>query len=168
MLATFEQLAAHMRSNLDAASAYQALWTASAMVTRRTGQQFLPGTSTETIALSGGQWLFLPQRPVVEVASVSIGAQPVADYVVVGDRLFRYGGWRGAWNAPPVVTVTYSHGGDVPDDVIGAVLAVAADVYGNPANLISETVGEYTYRLSGSGKSALDEIAKAYPTFAVA
>jgi hypothetical protein len=142
--------------------AQQAVVIASATVIGRTGQRFLPGTSTETLMSLDGQWLYLTQRPVTTVTAVAIGGVAVTDYIVVEDRLFRRSGWRAAWDTPPVVTVTYSHGGEVPVDVVGAVLAVAAELYGNPSGLESETVGEYSYRLGAASRAALDEIELRY------
>lgn len=169
MLAKTAQLASHMQSAVDATSGQQALDIASAIVASRCGQQFLPGTSTVALPTPAGPWLSLPQRPLDGTAAIAVVIDGVAvtDWTRVGDRLFRYGGWRARWDTAPVVTVTYSHGGPVPTVVLGAVLAVAADIYENPSGLSSETVDDYTWRRSetdrGSEASlALSEAVRAY------
>jgi hypothetical protein len=144
--------------------AQQAVLIASEAVRSTTGQVFTSGTSTVNLPVPDGQWLALPQRPVTGVTSVTLdGAALVegVDYTRVGDRLFRYSGWQSYGFGPPVVTVAYSHGGVVPDDVLGAVLAVAADLFDNPLGLTSETIGNYTWRASESdtGTRAADLLA---------
>jgi hypothetical protein len=81
----------------------------------------------------------------------------VTDHVVVGNRVFRYAGWHASDVTAPVVTVTYTHGGTVPDEVLGATLAVAADIFENPTSLSSETIDDYTWRRSDSATGLLAE-----------
>lgn len=138
-----------------------ALRIATSVVQSRTGQNFLAGSSTVTVGAPRGPWLSLPQRPVTAVAEVSINGTQVTDYTAVGSRLFRYQGWAVSYFAAPVVTVTYSHGGTVPDLVLGAVLAVAADIYENPTGLSSESIDDYTWRRSETSRGAEAAIALA-------
>lgn len=122
-------------------SAQLALDIASSIVTARTGQTFVPVVG-DTITLDTyGEDVRLPQRPVTTVSAVTTRekgstvttARTVnTDYEVRGDRLRWVGlGW---W--PYEVTVTYDHGyATIPDDVRGATLAVAAEMFDNPEGL---------------------------------
>lgn len=88
---------------------------------RESGQQFTPGTSTVRLKVNGGR-VYLPQRPVTEVTSVKDDAG--AD--VAHDR-------HDQWLTVPMVshefvTVTYSHGGTVPDVVRTSVADAARQV----------------------------------------
>lgn len=168
-LVTATQFATYLQSDLDTASANQALRIASGIVTSRSGQQFLPGTSTVALAAPAGQWRSLPQRPVNPGSPITVllNGLPVTDWTLVGDRLFRYAGWLADFYNAPIVTVTYSHGGAVPTVAEGAVLAVAADIYENPSSLSSETIDDYTWRRSDSERGAeaslaLTEVVRAY------
>lgn len=147
--------------------AQQALDIASAIVRSRTGQRFEAGTYTVRLTATDEQWLTLPQRDVSAVSAVTLDGTAVTDYTLVGNRLFRYSGWRTDGYGPPLVDVTFTTTGQVPDDVLGAVLAVAADIYENPRGLASETIGDYTWRGSESERGSvadarLAEVARAY------
>lgn len=146
-LATATQLATHVGATVDTARAQQALNIASAVVRSETGQTFEAGTSTVALPTPHGQWLTLPQRPVTAVTTITIDGLAVTDFTRYGNRLFRFAGWTASSITAPVVTVTYSHGGAVPDDVLGVVLAIAADVVENQRGLTSETetIDDYTY-----------------------
>jgi hypothetical protein len=159
MLATPSDLASHLQSDLDTATATLALETVTGWIQDYLGQRVTQVTN-ETVTLDGGERvLYLPQRPVVSVGAVTttdyLGdtETPVlgADYRVRGYRLI-WSGYGRVW--PEVVTVTYSHGygsSIVPQGIRGVCLSAAARMYQNPESLRSETVGGVSWTAAGSG-----------------
>jgi hypothetical protein len=147
--------------NFDGGTAAVVLAAASGTVRGQTGQDFSLVTG-DTVVLDGSEddWLYLPQRPVTAVSAVDINgaALPVGGWTLSGSRIYRYNGWNHAMvlassnsygRAPTLITITYDHGyATIPDDVKAATLAVAADIAGNPAGLIAETIDDYTWRRS--------------------
>lgn len=141
-LAAYLQTTAPAAGSAAEASMQLALDIASSIVVARTGQTFT-ATAGDTITLDtyGDEDVRLPQRPVTAVTAVTTrdkGSTATtartlnADYEVRGDRLR----WVGIGSWPYEVTVTYSHGyAAIPDDVKGATLAVAAEIYDNPEGL---------------------------------
>lgn len=119
-----------------------------------------------------GTWsgeLFLPEPPVTEVTSVTVGDTEVADasYEFSSD-----GGLRGPavwtgfdepssimWGGPSSeVVVTYSHGYDpIPEDIKAVCLSLAARLYDNPSGAASETIGSYSYSGAGEGGALLTD-----------
>lgn len=180
-LATFDDLADYMQSTPSRAAGERALRTASATIRRHT-KQTLTRVDNETIELPGGdRILVLPQRPavvdaehpltVVELAAggTEIVAVEDRDFTRLGDELDRgdpwfpqdrFMGWpfnrvQGVWT--PKVRVTYSHGYlEVPDDIVGVCLDLAAATVSNPNRYRSETAGSvsvtYTVETFGTGK----------------
>lgn len=144
---------------MDTASATLAIEAATGWVQDATGQRIVAVTNDTASLLGGSCDLWLPQRPVTAVGTVSttdrwgVSTARVlnTDYTVVGSALV----WvpSGVW--PPSVTVTYSHGfAVVPQALRGVCLAAAARVYGNPAMLRSETVGSVSWTAAGSAGDA--------------
>ena len=88
---------------------------------RESGQQFTAGTSTVRLKVNGGR-VYLPQVPLVEVASV-------VDDDAVAVEFTAAGSWLSTGLAShEFVTVEYSHGGEVPDLVRLAVADAARQV----------------------------------------
>jgi hypothetical protein len=156
-LATFLGVDAWAAGTAEDSQAALALRIASSTVRSRTGQTFTAGTSTVALPTPDGQWLYLPKTPVVSIDALSIDGVAVTDYTVIGNRVFRYVGWDASDVTAPVVMVTYTYGGTVPDEVLGATLAVAADIFENPTGLSSETIDDYTWRRSDSPTGMLAE-----------
>lgn len=95
----------------------------SGLFIRESGQRFDGGTSTVRLKVNGGR-VYLPQRPVVSVASVTGDCGEV--YAV--ERV-------GQWLTVPLrssdfVTVTYEYGGAVPELVTVAIADAARQVLG--------------------------------------
>ncbi|MBW1600893.1 hypothetical protein JJV70_02000 [Streptomyces sp. JJ66] len=180
-LATESDLEAYLQAPVDAAAATVALQIASAAI-RSFTKQVLTFVAQETVLLAGGErTLRLPQRPpvvdgdnpltVVEVADgggQDCSAVEDRDYTRLGAELTRscpwyapgrYMGWpysrtQGVW--APRVKVTYSHGyTEIPPDITGVCLDLAAATLTNPSRLRSETVGGvsqvYTVETFGTG-----------------
>jgi hypothetical protein len=91
---------------------------------------------TSTIAIPGvkGRYLQLPSQPVRSVSAVLIDGAAVTDYKLTAGALWRYYGWMwpsatwspGIWAcAPTEVTVTMTHGMDVPEDIVQLVCNLA-------------------------------------------
>lgn len=152
---------------------------ASLMLDKATGEiqsycrQTLELVEDDEVVLKGN-WtprLSLPQRPVVEVSSVSVDGFEYQDGV---DRSFdgQHTIYRGKvsflpngdccpltswlhWGGPDIsVTVTYTHGyppNETPDTIKGICLASAARGINNPSGGVSsETLGPYTYTSSAA------------------
>jgi hypothetical protein len=180
-LATADDLADYLQSEVPLSAAVRALRTASADI-RRWTRQTITRVDNDTVLLGGGdRVLALPQRPVVVDAEHPLTVVELADgggidFTAVEDRDFtrlgeeltrgypwypadRYMGWpfsrvRGVW--APRVRVTYSHGYlEVPDDIVGVCLDLAAATVSNPGRLRSESVGSvsvtYTVETFGTG-----------------
>lgn len=147
-LATVADLAAHLQRDFDAADAYtadQALQAASAIVRAYLRQEVsLVEMDTVAIPVSRDGLASLPQRPVGTVFTVETTGGASVPWISTGEGLvlspLRYGGGT--------VVVTYSHGyadGEVPADIRGVVLDVAARRMDNPRGLASENMGSYSY-----------------------
>lgn len=140
---------------------------ASAVVRSFSRQQFTTSQSTVRVRPIGGR-LRLPQRPVVSVDNLALrlqnNAAPVpfpgwwwdgSDEVqlATGDLVVNLAEeLAGALSLQtPVCEVTYTHGwAQVPADVVAVVCSMVTRTLTAPGlgGVISEGVGEYTYRLS--------------------
>ena len=175
-LATPEELAGFMQRDLDRYSAEQALASASARVRALTEQTFDLITDDEiTIEAHDCGDIYLPQRPVVSVTSVTGRDYLTVEettltagehYVLIGSRLRLLYSLSSVW--PQILTVVYTHGyATIPDDVKDATMEVAAGRYGNPRNAKSEGVGPFTISFDRSQVepgSALDTVIRRYRT----
>lgn len=100
----------------------------------------------------------LPQRPVVDIATVLVAGVESSDWWQDGsDLLLKAWPWNEppAAHRPPQVTVTYTHGYDpVPGDIQAIVLQAANRVIVNPSGIRSETVGgeSVTYLIPAVGE----------------
>jgi len=145
----------------------QLIRDASAAVRRFTKQDFTVITETQGIRPVGGK-IKLPQRPVLAINNISVrlpnsltestipgwywdGSDEVwltdgGSIVNLAEELLFVMDWQ-----TPECRVNYTHGYDeVPDDVIGVICSMVTRIVTAPGlgGVISESVGEYTYRLS--------------------
>jgi hypothetical protein len=158
----------------DGADAVRAMWAiarASAAVRAYTRQQITETTDTATLEATDEQWLYLPQRPVVAVISVTVGGAPLAPgmWQLKNDALYRRDGWNGRfygasslWNQPDTIDVDYTHGWDLnelPDDITGVVIKLARQEFVNPQGLRQFKQGqmEATFAIETVGSATLDE-----------
>lgn len=153
--ATPADLAAYLQrepfaGGAETASAQLALDIATSAIVAETGQTFEAVVDDEIVLDTHGDGdVYLPQRPVTAVASVVTrdrGAVATTtrtlntEFEVRGHRL-RWVGLGAGW--PYEVTVVYSHGYQtIPDDVKGATLALAAEIYTNPEGLASSALDD--------------------------
>lgn len=159
LLATDDELRQFLNDeDIDTDRAELLLGLASGLVRRYTGQLFDEVTD-EALTLDGNGTpvLLLPELPVNDVASVV--EDPRGDALALADDtdfewsekgiLTRLSGcWRrrARW-----YVVTYSHGyAEIPGDVKGVVLRVAARGITNPEGVRQETLGSYSYSYGGS------------------
>lgn len=160
MLVTVSELASFLQKDLDTASATLAIEIATGLV-QGAAEQRIVRVADETVTLDldehdCGLWLNLPERPVVSVGTVLVGATAVTDFTsqLRRGRLFRAYGWRSAtlpyWNAPSTVTVTYTHGYATGDQKLqvarAATLALAAVAHENSTGVTSEQIDDYAVR----------------------
>lgn len=86
---------------------------ASEMFRRRSLQTFTPGTSTVRLRVTAGK-VYLPERPLVSVTSVVDDAGVPVAYTL-NDQWLTIAADSTSANSYSFVTVSYAHGGDVPD-----------------------------------------------------
>lgn len=157
MLATPSDLASLLQQDVDTATATLLIEAATAVVQGVTGQRLVQVLNDIAVLdldeHDRSLYLELPERPVTAVTTVLIGATAVTDYSTQlrRNRLWRAYGWRSTLIAypsqPSLVTVTYSHGYAAGDQKLqlarGAVLSLAAAVYGNPGGATREQIDDY-------------------------
>lgn len=155
--ATPSDLAARLQSDLDLSTATVLIESATAVIQAVAGQRIVEVVDDEVIldidAFHSGAYLDLPERPVTEVSTVSIGATVVTDWVPVlrRSRVWRADGWRSTLTAypsqPSTVTVVYSHGYPTGHQRLqlarGAALALSAGLYANPTGATSTKIDDY-------------------------
>lgn len=161
-LAAPEDLAARLGvtfTSAESARAAALLGDASAYVRNYTRQTITLVTDDVAVLESTTeQWLWLPERPVVAVSSVSIGSAGVSPvyWVQQGDGLYRFYGWQGrfygstsTWNQPDTISVTYDHGFDtVPDDLVAVVCKIAKASWVNPNGQLEWHQGQTGVRMA--------------------
>lgn len=169
-LVTVAELAALLGRTFTPAQETQAqalLDQASSVVRAYVRQDLTRATSTLTVSMRRadpvlhrcGGLVTLPQRPVVDIASVSVDGVSTQDWWQEGQEiLLRSGSWFSPPTAhrPPQVAVTYTHGFDpVPGDIRAIVAQAANRVMVNPGAVRSETVGgeSVTYLIPATGEA---------------
>lgn len=153
----------------EAARVESVLNKASELFRRESGQQFTAGTSENRLRVRGGDQVFLPQRPVVSVDSVTDDSGDVLEFTSRGQVVTLTSPKGVSW-----VVVEYTHGGDVPDVVREAVADIAAVVLridasaASGATQASETTGPFTrqatyatWAVGGSTRLSPDDVALA-------
>ncbi len=187
LLATVDELTDYLQQSVPLAPgpAQLALRLASAAIRRHT-KQMISFVAGETITTMGGERVLrLPQRPVVVDADnpltvvelvdgtgLEIPATEERDFLRYGAELHRGQAWptsrlmgfprrypAGIW--APRVKVTYSHGyEEIPDEIVGIALDLAAASMSNPRRLRSEASGAvsvtYTVETFGTGSLTSD------------
>lgn len=157
LLATVDDVSTLLGVTLDAAQSdrVERLLAMASGVARSFTRQHLSHVTDDTITVRGVRdaLLVLPERPVTAVSQVTVAGDVVdpAGYYTSSDALRLMFGEL--WGSPDLeVTVTYSHGFDpVPADVVAVVAGIAARLYRNPDGYRSETIGDYSYTVDGSG-----------------
>ncbi|MFM9703595.1 hypothetical protein [Streptomyces galilaeus] len=168
-LVTVADLAARLGRTLTPTQELQAqalLDDASSVVRAYVRLDITRATTTDTFTMRRADPLLhrcggvvtLPQRPVVDIASVSVNGTAMTDWWQDDNEiLVRAWAWDQppAAHRPPQVTVTYTHGWDpVPGDIQAIVMQAANRVLVNPSGIRSETVGgeSVTYLIPAVGE----------------
>lgn len=175
-LATTEDLQVRVGLEFTAAEHVRAsrlLAVASNMIRRETGQ-FISLVADDVLTWRGTAGnVMLPERPVVEVSSVSLDgtALDASGYYLAGDVLIRggtYQGWPslgyGFGDASQVLEVVYTHGYDeVPGDVVAVCLEVVARVWTNPGAVVASSIGQVqtTYSVQPVSGMLLTDVERA-------
>lgn len=139
---------------LTEASATAVLGMATSIVQGIVGQRLvLVEDDVVTLEVRDGcdHYLELPERPVVSVSAVEIGAATVADYRLITSRLWRADGWLSSRYlypyGPTTVDVTYTHGYLEDDQRImlarSTVLMLAASAAPISPGVTSESIDDY-------------------------
>lgn len=140
---------------------------ASSVVRSYVRQDITRATTTDTFTMRRADPLLhrcegvvtLPQRPIVDIATVLVNGVETLDWWLDGgDLLLRAWSWDQppAAHQPPQVTVTWTHGYDpVPGDIQAVVMQAANRVLVNPSQVRSETVGgeSVTYLIPATGEA---------------
>lgn len=152
-LVTEAELELLLGETLASDAAALLLNTASGVVRGVVGQELSEVADDEiTIMGTTSFELYLPQRPVTEVSAVELDGEALTtdDYKVIGDRLWRRGGWRTCPSEPSAVTVTYTHGWAAGDwrlePARSMVFTLAANKLNNPTAVESEAIDDYRVR----------------------
>ncbi len=129
-----------------------------AVVQAAAGNQRILQVINDSAELTGltCRWLDLPQIPVTSVASVTLdgtlltAVQPGGDsagYRLVGNRLWRTGGWQTYTGEPSLVVVVNTHGYPPGSQDLqlarAAVITLARSAYSNPSGAASEKIDDY-------------------------
>lgn len=149
-LATPEELASLLQSDLDASTANLLLDLATGIVQGAVGgQRLVEVTDTALLDVTDpwDPWLDLPQRPVRSVATVELDGVAVTDWRLRNQRLWRLIGWVSALCEPSQVAVTYTHGYPAGSPYLqtarAMTLSLAQAGYGNPSAVESEAIDDY-------------------------
>lgn len=135
----------------------RALRVASAAIRDAAGATISQETSTVVVTGGPGTLLGLP-GPVTVVSSVLIDGTAVAadGYEVLPNGLWRRCGWG---DAPVPVTVTYTHGLAVPDDIVDLTCQLAIAWLNHMAEGGGSTAGLTSVRIDDAAEGYSDESA---------
>ena len=150
-LATTADLAARGIDTTDTALTDALLASASAAIRDAAGVPISRTTATITLATPAGRRLDLPP-PVQSVDSVAIDGDPVTDWSLVDNSLWRVRPWTRPGDIPKPVTVTLTFGlSEVPADIVDLVcnlvaagLAHAEGGYASSVGKVSERIDDYS------------------------
>jgi hypothetical protein len=161
-MALFElaDLAAYLQRTLDTTSATLARTVATGIVTGYTNQGIEAATYTQTLPISTGLTIRLPQRPVTAVTSVTIDGTA---WTVTDQWLWDGISYQVDLEEPPPVDVwtarvVYNAGyATVPGLVKAVALSVAARAYTNPSRVSSQSIDDYQVSYPGESAGLLPE-----------
>jgi len=150
VLATIEDLDIRNVEYESVEAAEAMLRVASDAVTSAAGSPILRRTSTVRLVTQPGRVLRLPGGPVRAVTEVLLDGEPVDDWALRGNSLWRRTHWQRS-GIPSEVTVTYEHGRDkVPADIVNLVCLLAAaglnmvqEDFEAKSNLAYESIDDY-------------------------
>lgn len=152
------------------AAASRALTEASETIRNYTRQQIdLVVNDVVTLDSPGGSKVFLPELPVISVASVVEDAETltVTDNYILGQYGILHRVSRRWATGIQIVTVTYTHGYSViPDDIVAVCVRIASRAYqaglraseaGGVPGVSSKSLGDYSVSYSGESGGGASE-----------
>jgi hypothetical protein len=142
------ELAAYLQSDVDTASANQALTLASGEFSAAADTWFAAQSVTWVTTGTRHTNVILPFKPVTAIDEVRINGVAVTGWTLINSVLYRAAGF-GSYSpsVPDLLEVDLTHGyTTVPDDVKLAVLEIASGMYSNPTSAVSERIDDYTVR----------------------
>lgn len=169
LLATEADLALLIQdTGLDEDLATLLLELATGEVQAVTGQRLVEVEDDEIELFTyAGAWLDLPERPVTDIASLTIddGDELVAgtDYLrpAKSATLWRDCGWAECRGRPSIIAVTYSHGYAVDDQKLqfarAATLGIAKMAAANPSAAAEEAIDDYRIRFAEAVAWAMEQ-----------
>lgn len=148
MLATAEELASVLQQDLDAATATLLLELATGIVQAAVGQRLVEATETELVDITcQSYWLELSQKPVTDVASVTLDGTVITDWALRNQKLWRAAGWLNSTSPPSQAAVErttgYPAGSQRLQLARAVTLSLAQAGYGNPSAVQSEAIDDY-------------------------
>lgn len=169
MLVTADEFTTFVdQSGLDESRATLLVELATAEVQAAAGQRLLlvEDDPFELFVFSG-RWFTLPERPVVEISSLTIddGDELVAgtDYKRPANSatLFRRCGWAACQWEPSIATGAYSHGLEVGDQKLefarSATVGIAKMAVDNATGLESESIDDYRVQYASAVVWAMEK-----------
>lgn len=149
----------------EVASAQFALAVVSQAVRNYCNQQLdLVLGDTITLLSPGGKFIFLPELPVISVATVREAGTLLTvttDYVLAEYGVLARQGRRVWSTTSPGVVVTYSHGyATIPDDIVGVVARAASRLFqaglraeetAGVLGIASKSLGDYSVSYTAEG-----------------
>ena len=159
MLVDPDDLVAYLDGAVDGVEAARLARLATSIVQDAAGQR-LVAVADDAVTLMGTteSWLALPERPVTDVAGVSVDGEEVTDYKRFGARLWREQGWSGSVYEPSEVAVVYSHGYAADDPELEYARTVAMGtaqlLAENPTAATGFSIDDYREQYSQSSEGA--------------
>jgi hypothetical protein len=153
-LATPEELASVLQTDLDLATATLLLEMATGIVQAACGQLLIETDVTGELVDITCQtyWLELANKPVTAVASVELDGTAVTDWSLRKQKLWRAGGWLLSYSPPSQAEVTYTYGYPAGSQYLqlarSVTLSLAQAGYGNPGQVKGEAIDDYKVTFS--------------------
>lgn len=172
-LASTTDLQDFMQQAVDADTAALLLDMATGVIQAYTRQHLEYIHNDSVVLVPDEGRIVLPERPVIDVTSVA--GLPSGGWTLIRDTLLPGPVYSYMWElddiitgnvtwtpmSMPTIAVTYSHGfQQVPNDLRGLCLSVAARLYVNPSAIESETIGNSATRYSQKGGMDLTDVEK--------
>lgn len=151
---TAAELASYLQQDLDTSTANLVLTLASGQFSRVAATWWAPQTVTYSQAGTNATRLVLPFDPVTAVSAVRINGVAVTGFTLIGNTLYRSGGFGSpSGNPPDLLEVDLTHGyPTATDDVKAGVLDTAAQAYMSPdSGVVSEQIDDYAVRRRAEG-----------------
>lgn len=148
-LATPEELASVLQTDLDASTANLLLEMATGIVQAACGQLLIETEVTGELVDITRQtfWLELANKPITRVDAVELDGTAITDWSLRKQKLFRPGGWLLSYSPPSQAAVDYRFGYPTGSQYLqlgrAVTLSLAQAGYGNPGQVKGEKIDDY-------------------------